>query len=510
MSNAKKAPFTAQGRNSTAVNTLRSWLRAVGIDVQPSKAAGCDLVVTKEDGTLMQVQVALDAAQDPAGDVQVLAGVLTGKKLSEALEGFWKVTDAAGYERLQPISRGAEPEANDKGNPRKLHYRDNAFDVAIRHTEFRRSVNPPAHVWAQYKPTMERVAWGFFRLNDHLCKRNGLDINDLFQYARCWIVNFCTRYETANPTHFDNERKLYRYLQQRFHCDLQPLLLKQERSVLPNEEAVAVALFSDPGADLESSPNPESILVAKMDRLNEDEDEIEEIDYDYIARNCQLDLSSQAARKASASEKLGQLLESMPHDRMVDILTSTTTNANVDFSARKEANRRLRTHQEGCDICTPKEVKTVLFDAAIIPQAAQLDLVRAVVTGMKNGLTTVAELIEAMGVDQRQVRYYQRAAVMLGFVGGGVVTATGQELAQTTPGSDEEKAVFRAAVLGSSELSLFSWYFEDGEASPAKLLKFVMENFEVKSGAHKGQKLSVSTAKHRVGTFNNWKRSIGL
>jgi hypothetical protein len=134
--------------------------------------------------------------------------------------------------------------------------------------------------------------------------------------------------------HFDNERKLYRYLQQRFYYDLYPLLMKQERSTLPDAETVAVALFNDP---------------AGSDSCTQDE--VEELDEAYKAAHCRLDTSSEAKRKVSATAMLDQLLKSLPHDEMVERLLAATTSNYIDVSARKEAAKRLKAHQNRCRAC---------------------------------------------------------------------------------------------------------------------------------------------------------------
>lgn len=474
--------YAVQGPNSTAVNILRTWLGAVGVPVRLSDVPGCDLTVGNADGTERQVQVRIGNAPQLAQDVLVVeASAFTGKKLARALEAFWSVTDACGYERQQPVDRGAEPELNEvTGNPKKLHYKDAAFDVIIRHTEFRRSVNPPSDRWKQYKSTMEKVCWSFLRLNHDLCQRHGLNIDDLMQYARCYVVNFCTRYEIPNPVHFDNERKCYRYLQQRFASDLRPILLKMERSTLPDAETVALALYGSPNADLECSP---------------DADE-EEVDYDYIARNCELDTSSVAARKASAAEKLAELLQAMPHDQMVDVLKVTSEN-HGDFTTRKEAARQLRAHQAACDSCEVTPVaeteieeelnqtmpeareKAMAFYSDRVPQADLLPTVRKVVEAAQRGLSTKDELSEALGISTRTARFYRIAAETLGLVTESGRTELGKALTGTIEASDEEADVFRQAMFESPVLRVFAWFFEDETTTAQDLAAFMSEQFDL-------------------------------
>lgn len=347
-----KNSYRIQAPNATPVNIVRSWLTAAKIPCNTSHKS--DISVEKKGGGTLEVHVvmgaqgeinraigrAADAPSDECHSV-IRASSITGKKRDVALAAFWEITDAAGYDRVDPIARGAEPKANEKGNPRKLHYRDEDFLVSIRHTEFRRSPNPPADRWAMYKTTMEKCAWAFLRANHDLCRREGINFDDVMQYCRCLVVNFCARYETPEPIHHDNERKCYRFLQQRLYLDrgssLRAILLKKERSTMPDAETVAIALHGIPDADAEISPAPV--------------DEDMGVDEGYVARHCELDTSSIDARHASASSKLSEMLGALPHDKLVGALTNAASNQRLDPAARDEARRRLSEHVKTCESC---------------------------------------------------------------------------------------------------------------------------------------------------------------
>ncbi len=337
MSKAKN--YTIQAKNATAVNLLRSWLGAVAIPVRPSKVSGFDLTVTAINGSELEVQVSKDGAPVDGG-VQVLAGDVTGRSPTAALAAFHKVTDAAGYERRTPVNRGTAGEMNEKGNPRKLHYKDEDFLVTIRHTQFRRSPNPSDDRWKKYQDAIKGTSASFLRSNFELCARNGLTLDDIMTYARCFVVNFCARYEIPEEqtTFHDNERKCYEYLKQELYLapssSLRAILTKKERSMLPDVETVSISLYGKPDADTEISPDAE-----------------DEVDTDYIAKHCELDTSSPTARKASAAAKLAELLGSLPHGQMVEVLTNTAKNERFDFTTRREAARQLRLHVVACESC---------------------------------------------------------------------------------------------------------------------------------------------------------------
>jgi hypothetical protein len=338
MSKAKN--FTIQAPNATAVNVLRTWLRTVGVPVRASVVEGFDLTVVRADGSDLEVQVTKRLDPLVGQGLQVSASAITGKRFQAALAAFYSVTDAAGYDRVQPVDRGAEPALNTKGNPRKLHYKDEDFLVAIRHTEFRRSINPSDDRWTKYKAVMEKTSASFMRQNFELCARHGLTIDDVMQYARCYVVNFCTRYEIPEDqtTFCDNERKCYAYLRQQFctapTSSLRAILLKKQRSTMPDTETVGICLFGKPDADTEVSPDAE-----------------DETDYDYIGRHCELDKTSTTARRKSAASKLASLLDALPHDQLVELLRGAADNASFDVTTRREAMRQLRLHLGKCESC---------------------------------------------------------------------------------------------------------------------------------------------------------------
>lgn len=343
----KAMNYTIQAQNATAVNILRTWLTAVGGSVRTSKTPGFDLTLVRADGTDLEIQVTKRKDETLTGEgIQVVAGDLTGRSPQRALEAFYRVTDAAGYNRVRPVDRGAGPVLNEKGNSRKLHYKDEEFLVAIRHTEFRRSVNPGSDRWAKYKVVMEKTAANFMRQNYDLCARHGLTIDDVMQYARCYVVNFCTLYEIPEDqtTWCDNERKCHAYLQDHFTLgrtsSLRAILHKKERSMMPDAETVGICLFGKPDADTEVSPEAEDAP-----------------DFDYIGKHCELDTSSASARRASASAKLTQLLEQLPHNQRIELLQTAAANTSFDFVTRREATRQLRLHVAACESCTAKNVR---------------------------------------------------------------------------------------------------------------------------------------------------------
>lgn len=498
-------PYAQQQRNLTAVNVLKSWLTAVGVPNNSSKIKGSDISVEVRGGGTLEVQVVMGSEEKAVeGAVRVLAQEITGKASQKKLDAFWRVTDAAGYERQRPVDRGQEPELNEKGNPKKLHYRDDFDLVAFRHTELRWSPDPDEAMWEQYKPTMEKVSWGFLKMNAKLCERAKYDIDDIMQYARMWLVIYCARYQIPNPIHFDNERKCYRFLQQRFNNDLRSLMLKKLRSSTPDAETVSIALYGTPDADPEVSPDPVEEVV----------------DEDYIERHCELDTSSETARRASAAAKLKELLDELPHDQLLDTLQRTAANEACDWTARKEAGRRLAAHEKECGECNPaaaapkpekpapaKPKKSSAPPPAPagdgeknrIPQANRLDMVRRLVDCVRMGKTDAHELSEACGFSTRQSGYYRQAAEVLGFLTEDGVTRSGARLLKTDPCSDAETATLREAIMGAEALRQVTWFFKDGDREASELAQFLVATFD----------MAEATAKRRAAGLNCWRRHLG-
>lgn len=506
-----KVNYAIQARNATAVNILRAWLGAVDITHRPSEKPGCDLTVTGQDGTELEVQVLLPGDPPADGAIHVKARDFTGKRAERALEAFYAVTDAAGYPRQEPLDRGAGPAKNEQGNPRKLHYRDDDFLVAVRHTEFRRSPNPPAERLKFYKSTMEKTAWRFFNLNYGLCVRNSLGVDDLLQYASCWVVNFIARYETQVEVHHDNERKCYRYLQQRFNTDLKGVLLKKERSALPDAQTVSIGLYGRPDIDGEVSPDPSDVYVRALDGGSDSIDDMEPLDLKYLERHQELDLRTPETRQASAAAKLQELLGSLPHERLVEVLRETVENRAFDIGTQREAARQLRIHVQGCDraeCVAIRPVPTKRFAIGMIPQANRLGVLRLLVQHCKDtGESDLSSLSEVCGFSVHETGYYRQGAVVLNLMEeDGTVTDLGRELLLTDPMSEEERAVFRDAIETAPGVSETFWFFEDDSKTVDDLVRFITKRFEGrKFEDQKKGPPAESTIKRRAGVLKMWR-----
>lgn len=459
---ATSAPYMIQSGNATAVNILRSWLQAVGIPCTVGKDA-IDLYVGHVIGGSIKVAVLREGKAPAGADIVIEAHEMTGKRVEKALEAFYRVTDAAGWDRRQPVNRGEAPVANEKGNPRKLNYKNEEFLVGIRHTEFRRSPNPPPDRWQQYKKTMDVVVRSFWNYpgNEAFFRRQGFERQDLMQYARCFVVNFCGRYETATPLYCDNERKLHIYLRQRF-VDLLDMLRRKSVNASLDRDTFVISIFGDPN------------WHSGKDMFEEDVDE------EYVERHRELDVTTARRRRNSATAKLKELLQQLPHDQLLAKLEETSENDALDITTQKEAERWLKEHRIGCIVCSPSCSRTEL------PQADRFSTIRLFLDGQHQ-------------LSRRQAVYYRTAALTLCLIDEtGAVTDLGRGILLAGAGTPEESQVFYQAVLGAPKLASFRWFFEDVSKTREDLLAFMADRWP----------FAKETLARRAHTLNRWRKQL--
>lgn len=402
---SKQTSYTKRPKHLTSICILRSWLRDVGIKTFLPDAEDHDLQVEKTDGTRLRVTL-----RDGEGvGFRVAAKAFTARRDDVALGALYSVQAAAGYEEKKPSLRDKNVVLNKNGAVRKHHYRDEDFLVVIRHNELRRAPNPPKETWKKYDSVMREAVWSFMRSLRgkstcyDICLRHGYEMSDLLSYARLYVINFVGRSEIENPTDDDNEKLCYKYIQQRLRNDFLSVLLKKERSVLPDSQTAQIALLgsvNDYGIEVDRiedqehggrkkdtrtvptlgpSVDPTDAYIAVLDndeilaigrQLDEaDEECLEQLD-EFVSqfnlvkpRNRVLDISSAVARRRSAAKMLEELLAQMPHDRFVEVLTDTVENVRFDPGARTEATRRLRHHVADCAGCKENEALTLLLQS---------------------------------------------------------------------------------------------------------------------------------------------------
>jgi len=287
-----KTPFIA-------ANLLKSWLRAVGVDSQ---------FLSREEAVL----AVGDHHFIPSHD-------LLSRNKAVALAAFWEVTDRLGLERTQPFNRGVEP-VNEAGEMGKASYKNDVFVAAIRPADFRRSVNPTQDQWKQYERIMKNACAKFLFQNKGLCVSHGLEIDDILQFGRCYIINFCNKYEVPLAEANENEKLFSVYVNQRLYGDLRRVLKKAQ----PGDDLEHTWLNFDESLD-------DSSHLFKMDTLTR-EQELE-----------------------NAQEHLNDRLRSLGHDQLVTCLRQALDNQEPGVAGA--ASRMLRKHLKNCSGCRLEEHK---------------------------------------------------------------------------------------------------------------------------------------------------------
>lgn len=437
--------------NAVATNLFRSWLTATKIPYSLGTVTGIDFVIQRADGG--ELPVAVDRPQVPEGAISVSRKAMTGKKVQDALAAFWAVTDAAGYPRRRPINRGSDPACNERGNPRKLHYRDEPFLVSIRHTEFRRAPDPTPEQWRTYEPVMRRVVNSFYREYRKPLIRNGMGIDDLMTYARCYLANFCSRHEVPG-----DPRNLHRcrlYINQRlFGGDGAGILLKKERSVLPDAETANIGVYGRPDAD---DTTDHAALI-----------EVDEV----------------------GAARLERRLKTLPHRQLVNALRQAAGNRALGAAARV-AQKRLAEHLSSCRNCKQKGA------GEAVPHANRLDRILHLVSFVAAGVKDLNELGVACRLSRRHVNYYLQAAQAIGLLDEfRTVSPRGLALLALTPGSAAERRALRQAVIAG--LPEFTWFFDDAKKTQAALTEYLVEHHQ----------LTRETATRRASCLKAWRASL--
>lgn len=365
----RNTSYVKEPKNAKAVLQVSNWLKAAGIKPGPSSIEGCDLAVKRlgERGELhIKIAAGADDPRPAADHLFVLASELTHRSKAVALTAFHGITQAAGYGKPETLSRGPDP-------IKKLSFEDNFELVAMRHKEFRKVPNPSAEELKQYEKVVNKAVSRFLYINTKICKRHGIDFDDLRTYAQIWTCNFLGLYKVAKPTNNDNERKLYAHLCQRFGNFVE-VLLKKERSCIPDSQTASVAIFGRPyeGGRIgtgrrvwhqEHEADMHEALEAELDaEVNVDLEGLEGLTYDGMDQELAA-LTDDAAeeaeerqvndlkRRKEAQATLKAEFSKLTHERLLFLLEEAANNGALCPDARSEARKQLRLHRESCASC---------------------------------------------------------------------------------------------------------------------------------------------------------------
>lgn len=293
-----------------AANLLKSWLKATGIEcqyverTQPLLRVGGLTVLVSEDNDDTFLTV---SPKD-----------ILSRNRDTALQAFWKVTDTLGESRQLPFQRGQEP-VGVNGEMAKASYKDDVFVAAIRSADFRRAPNPGSEQWKRYDKIVKNACAKFNFVNRTLCHNHGLELDDILQYGRCYLVNFCAKYEIPMAQPDENEKLFNVYIWQRLYGDLHRVLKK-----------------SMEGDTIEST------------WINFDE-AID--DSSYLFRNDSPE--DRAQEIENAKDHLEERLASMEHSKLLESIKNVMETGKPGIKGA--ATKLLKTHLDSCSMCRIEE-----------------------------------------------------------------------------------------------------------------------------------------------------------
>ena len=140
------------------------------------------------------------------------------------------------------------------------------------------------------------------------------------------------------------------------------------------------------------------------------------------------------------------------------------------------------------------------IDSADVPQAPNLARIRAVVTAIADGATTLDRIAEETDISARHVGYAVRAAQALELLDRArAPTPRGSALLATEQESDAERDAFRLAIQESAILRALAPSLLSPKPPTKKALGARIEKL---SG------LSTATAEHRASDLLAWREQI--
>jgi hypothetical protein len=302
-----------------------SWLKAVGIENATSVERLNALMARRHDGVTVELFFQEEGEAVPEGAIVVDVAGVTSMKKPVAFAAFHKITDALGYGIPIPVSR---PEFDGRAS-----IDEDPDLIVMRHAEYRLSPDLSTEDLLPYRKIIRGCTINFYRRNTLLCDLMGYDVASLELYAIVWTCNYMHRHKRMHPRDSENEKLLLTHLRQRFAAAAQ-IFKRVKRSVVPHRELACLVTFNDVFA-------PVAVPVEGAD----------DVDMEYVARHCQLNLKSESTRRNSARALLRKLLSDMKHEDMVEALMQKVADQNFCPDSRSYAARILRKHQSECADC---------------------------------------------------------------------------------------------------------------------------------------------------------------
>jgi len=295
--------------NDIAICRLSAWLNALKI---PYKYKKNNLWVKNKKGK--DLRISLEDEKKVKGTIKVSAAVINNRDLTIALSEFKKIAENLGYPYTPPFDRGFVE--------KKLLFEDNFELISMRHCDFRRSPNPDDEELKSYKKVVDIASYKFFSINYWLCKRNGLEPDDLKSYAYLWIINFLGNFKFPTCEKAENNKKSYSYLVQKF-WEFKAYLLRKERSCIPEFDSFYISKYN-------TVPNYEAIdlSLSRIDSYESTED-----------------------KKLRMRDKLVSMLSKLPHEEMLTKLEMAISNEGLPKRSKMLAEKLYKTHKNDCTTC---------------------------------------------------------------------------------------------------------------------------------------------------------------
>lgn len=143
------------------------------------------------------------------------------------------------------------------------------------------------------------------------------------------------------------------------------------------------------------------------------------------------------------------------------------------------------------------------LESTAVPQADDLDKVRAVVALVADGVTEATALARRTGFSLRHVEYRLRAAQSLGLVDAARTdagpTAEGRALLATPAGSEDERQIYRSAIARCLALEALA---------PDLFDRTPPSRDELASRIVASTAMAESTARRRASTLLAWRRRL--
>ncbi len=337
-----------------AVCVVFSWMRAWGINARlPERPGEGDIVVGGVRVALAEGTVDADLTLSPAA--------ILGSDLHATIAELHRLTKFLGL--------GA-PAGFRNVTGKERAKSDDYLGCSMRLTPFGRTPNIPAADLKRWLPVLKRESDRAARRCAGLLTSMGLDKDDLYDIGLVYLSNYLGRHQTLGNEKINGANLTLSLIQQYGHWA--NTTIRHLKNVSPVASGLPLDLLVGspcPGAhvaeqstrvypdDLDGTA--ENVMSYTMDFEKSPESKDDE-PMDFPSEEARAKWEKQKAtkhgrylakRRRNAKAALEDGLASMPHDRMVYVLSEVRDSNFHHPEAREEAHRRLTAHAGACNTC---------------------------------------------------------------------------------------------------------------------------------------------------------------